>query len=41
MLMNSLRTKKKNNQFYESFNITFMENEKSCQNINDFFFLFS
>ena len=27
-----------NNQFYESFDITFMGNEKSCQNINFFFF---
>ena len=29
-----------NNLFQESFDITFMENEKSCQNINYYFFLF-
>ena len=28
-----------NNPFWESFDTIFMENEKSCQNIN-FFFLF-
>ena len=28
-----------NNPFYESFDIIFMGNEKSCQNINCFFFL--
>ena len=28
-----------NNSFYESFDIIFMGNEKSCQNINCFFFL--
>ena len=27
------------NPFQESFDITFMENEKSCQNINFFFLL--
>ena len=27
-----------NNQVKESFEITFMENEKNCQNINCFFF---
>ena len=27
-----------NNQFQESFNTTFMENEKSYQNINYFFY---
>ena len=27
-----------NNQFYKSFDITFMGNEKSCQNINYYFF---
>ena len=29
-----------NNPFYESFDIIFMGNEKSCQNINYFFFSF-
>ena len=26
-----------NNQFYESFNTTFMRNEKSCQNVKRVF----
>ena len=30
-----------NNPFYEIFDITFMGNEKSCQNIDCFFFFFS
>ena len=29
------------NSVKESFDVTFLENEKNCQNINDFFFLFS
>ena len=29
-----------NNQFQENFDTTFMENEKSCQNIKLFFFSF-
>ena len=39
MLTSALRALVKN-QFYESFYITFMENEKNCQNINYFFFSF-
>ena len=27
-----------NNLFQKSFDITFMKNEKNCQNINNFFF---
>ena len=37
MLTSTLRTLI-DNPFYESFDITFMKNEKSCQNINCFFF---
>ena len=37
MLISTLRTSV-NNSFYESFDITFMGNEKNCQNINCFFF---
>ena len=40
MLTNVLKTLI-NNSFYESFNINFMRNEKSSQNINCFFFFFS
>ena len=29
-----------NNPFWESFGISFMRNEKNCQNINYFFFFF-
>ena len=29
-----------NNLFYESFDTTFMKNEKNCQNINYFFYFF-
>ena len=36
--MNALRTLVKN-PVKENFDIIFMENEKSCQNINCFFFL--
>ena len=39
MLTSVLRTLVKN-PVKESFDITFMGNEKSCQNINSFFFLF-
>ena len=38
MLTSALKALVKNS-VKESFNITFMENEKSCQNINCFFFL--
>ena len=38
--VNECHTALVKNSFYESFNITFMENEKSCQNLNYFFFLF-
>ena len=37
MLMSALRALVKN-PIKKSFNITFIENEKSCQNINCFFF---
>ena len=37
MLMSALKVLVKN-PVKESFNITFMENEKNCQNINFFFF---
>ena len=37
MLTNALNSLV-NNPFWECFDITFMENEKSCQNINYFFF---
>ena len=37
MLISTLKTSV-NNSFYESFDITFMGNEKNCQNINCFFF---
>ena len=39
ILTSALRTLV-NNSFQESFDITFMENEKNCQNINCFFFFF-
>ena len=39
MLTSALRALVKN-PIKESFDITFMGNEKSCQNINCFFFLF-
>ena len=39
MLTSALRTLIKN-PVKESFDIIFMENEKSCQNINCFFFFF-
>ena len=37
MLMSALRALVKN-PVKKSFNITFMKNEKNCQNINCFFF---
>ena len=37
MLMSALRVLVKNS-VKENFDITFMENEKNCQNINYFFF---
>ena len=40
MLTSALRTLVKN-PIKKSFDITFMGNEKSCQNINCFFFFFS
>ena len=39
MLTNALKVMI-NNSFYESFDITFMRNEKNCKNINCFFFSF-
>ena len=39
MLRNALRALV-NNLFYESFDTTFMKNEKNCQNINYFFYFF-
>ena len=39
MLMSALRALVKNS-IKESFDITFMENEKSCQNINCFYFIY-
>ena len=39
MLRNALRALV-NNLFYESFDTTFMKNEKNCQNINSFFYFF-
>ena len=40
MLTNALKVMI-NNSFYESFDITFMRNEKNCKNINCLFFSFS
>ena len=36
--VNECRTTLVKNSIYESFDITFMKNEKNCQNINYFFF---